>query len=151
MNLATNFFAAQAAEMKRIADARTDKHLLPIIFNAADKLMFANGIPSSVYSEIHLIFNHKNVWANLQNADPVKIRYELHDDSQWLPFVRDDTYPHRYDLAEDRIKFKQWQRFVDREKKGDQVEDDEDAGANKTDIRFETVDFRFKGEYLQAF
>lgn len=115
--------------------------------------MFDNGIPTSEYSEIHLIFNHKNVWANLQNTDPVKIRYELHDDTQWLPYVRDDTYPHRWDLEADLIKFKQWQKFVEREKNGGEKEDEEEEeeGSEKLNIQFEKVDFRYKGEFMQAF
>jgi centrosomal protein CEP76 len=31
------------------------------------------------YPQIDLIFNHKNVFANLQNPNPQKIYYHIHD------------------------------------------------------------------------
>ena len=74
--------------------------------------------PECEYGELDLIINHKNVWANLQNADPLKIKYEIHDDCQWLPYVRDDLYPHRWDGDEELTQFKKWQMYVEREKSG---------------------------------
>ena len=103
-----NFFAKQRA--KRLLDekARDDKHLLP-----NNKLHRPDN--TCEYGEIDLIFNHKNVWANLQNADPTKILYHIHDDTQWLPFVRDSIYPHQWDEdgEEDITNFLKWQKFYE--------------------------------------
>ncbi len=90
--------------MKKQENMREDKHLLPKAFKQKE---------TCEWSEIYLIFNHKNIWANLQNADPMLISYELHDDTLWLPFVRDSTYPHRWD-DDDFLNFKRWQKFVNR-------------------------------------
>eukprot|EP00658_Telonema_sp_P-2_P027537 TRINITY_DN21243_c0_g1_i1.p1 TRINITY_DN21243_c0_g1~~TRINITY_DN21243_c0_g1_i1.p1 ORF type:complete len:631 (+),score=134.84 TRINITY_DN21243_c0_g1_i1:98-1990(+) len=38
------------------------------------------------YHSIHCVFNHENVWANLQNLDPVKCLYEIDNAMQWKPF-----------------------------------------------------------------
>lgn len=68
---------------------RLDKHLLP---NETFRDWRNNAtIPSGVlpYAQVDLIFSHKNVWANLQNANPAAIWYHLHDEKQWLPLVTD--------------------------------------------------------------
>ena len=64
-----------------------------------------------------MIFNHKNVWANLQHADPTKILYHIHDDTMWLPYVRDDIYPHQWDDDGEEMveKFQKWKKFCNRE------------------------------------
>jgi centrosomal protein CEP76 len=46
------------------------------------------------YSQVDLIFNHKNVWANLQNQNPVSIYYHIHDETKWLPLIADPALPH---------------------------------------------------------
>lgn len=60
---------------------REDKHLLPIE-NFKDKksgkILEKLVLP---YSHIDIIFNHKNIWANLQNPDPSHIFYHLHNQS----------------------------------------------------------------------
>lgn len=73
---AVNFFKAQREKMELEEGARDDKHLLPMTLTIKDKVK-----PEIDYGEIHLIFNHRNIWANLQNADPLKIRYEIHNDN----------------------------------------------------------------------
>ena len=32
-------------------------------------------------------FNHKNIWVNLQNPNPLMIFYNIHDREKWLPYV----------------------------------------------------------------
>ena len=44
--------------MEREENMRDDKHLLPVTLKSKEKQV-------SDYGEIHLIFNHKNIWANL--------------------------------------------------------------------------------------
>jgi hypothetical protein len=39
------------------------------------------------WGSIELIFNHKNIWANIQHQNPSKIMYELHNTNQWRPFL----------------------------------------------------------------
>lgn len=109
--------------------------------------------PECEYGELDLIINHKNVWANLQNADPLKIKYEIHDDCQWLPYVRDDLYPHRWDGDEELTQFKKWQMYVEREKSGGPIGslDIDDTDPDWRAMRLAQVDYRIKGEYLQQF
>jgi len=38
------------------------------------------------YHSIQVIFNHENVWANLQALDPLKCLYEIDTADQWKPF-----------------------------------------------------------------
>jgi len=38
------------------------------------------------YWSIQTIFNHENVWANLQSMHPCKIMYEVDEATQWKPF-----------------------------------------------------------------
>ena len=100
-----DFFAKQKAARLKAEKSREDKHLLPQKFAA---------YPYCEFGDIDLIFNHKNVWANLQNSDPTKIFYHIHDDTMWLPFVRDNIYPHQWDLDgyENVEMFLKWQKFI---------------------------------------
>lgn len=48
--------------------------------------------PVSVpYSRLDVVFNHRNLWANVQDADPALIKYDLDDLSAWQPFVTTET------------------------------------------------------------
>lgn len=96
--------------MKRQENLRDDKHILPKTFAVQGAKKGEK--QSCEYGEIYLMFNHKNIWANLQNADPLKISYELHNDSFWLPYVRDSIYPHRWDNEDELLNFKRWQQYV---------------------------------------
>ena len=46
------------------------------------------------FASLDILFNHKNVWANLQNADPAKIMYHIHDEMKFLPLVLDPDHKH---------------------------------------------------------
>ena len=138
---ATNFFKAQREKMEREENMRDDKHLLPVTLKSKEKQV-------SDYGEIHLIFNHKNIWANLQNADPLKILYEIHDDNKWLPFIRDEIYPHRWDSEKDIMDFKGWLRRVQSE---DIQSSDEPNDPERLKLKLETVDYLVKGEFMQPF
>ena len=63
-----------------------EKHLLPKdILNTQRKRHnddFVLPFPS-----IDIIFNHKNIWANLQNSNPQIIKYHLHKVDEWLPLI----------------------------------------------------------------
>jgi len=83
----TKFFEEKKKEVKEKEEGRADKHLLP-----NDKIF--KQYPKIPFGDIDLIFNHENVWSNLQNNDPTMIYYHLHDDEKWLPFVKNLNYPH---------------------------------------------------------
>ena len=112
------------------------------MFKKAD----GNTPPDCDYGEIHIIFNHKNVWANLQHSDPVKCMYELHDDNIWLPYIRDSIYPHKYDNnGDETVIFKKWNAFLLGEK-FEEIPDD----PSRADIlkALDPRDYRVKGEFL---
>lgn len=73
---------------------RQDKHLLPVekftdaVTSKEVKMDKDVKLP---YPAIDIIFNHKNMWANLQNTNPAKIMYHIHEPTQWLPFI---NYPY---------------------------------------------------------
>lgn len=46
------------------------------------------------YKSIDIIFNHKNVWANLQNPDPGCILYHIFNEIQWMPLITDLKVEH---------------------------------------------------------
>jgi hypothetical protein len=39
------------------------------------------------WGSIELIFNHKNIWSNLQHQNPAKIMYEIFDETKWRPYL----------------------------------------------------------------
>lgn len=59
------------------------------------------------FKQIDIIFNHKNIWANLQNADPMRIFYHIHDKEAWHPLIECGTMLHR---------------MVDKARKGDETD-----------------------------
>jgi hypothetical protein len=52
------------------------------------------------FSTIDLVINHKNIWGNLQNSDPTKIHYHLHDSRKWLPWITDLKLKHPLEIDE---------------------------------------------------
>mmetsp|Transcript_7155 Transcript_7155/g.13106 ORF Transcript_7155/g.13106 Transcript_7155/m.13106 type:complete len:873 (+) Transcript_7155:138-2756(+) len=43
------------------------------------------------YRTIDIIFNHKNIYMNMQHFDPTKIIYDLEDPTLWHPFLKNET------------------------------------------------------------
>ena len=87
------FFKQQEEDRLRNERQREDKHLLPQTENFIDPLTKQKGkikddykLP---YQAIDIIFNHKNVWANMQNPNPQVIWYHIHDNTKWLPLISD--------------------------------------------------------------
>jgi hypothetical protein len=77
------------AEEKRIAKSekqKSEKHLFPVkeFYDEKNKLVDPIQLP---YSQLDLIFNSKNLWANFQNPDPRFIKYNLHREKQWHPLI----------------------------------------------------------------
>ena len=98
-NKKTNkFFQAKQEERERNERRRKDKHLLP-----QEKKMFKDPATGKVvkdeftklpFQSIDIIFNHKNVWANLQNPNPAVIFYHIHDETKWMPLVSEPYIKH---------------------------------------------------------
>ena len=82
----------------------------------------------------------------MQNADPLKIMYEIHDDNKWLPFVRDEIYPHRWDDEKDIMDFKGWLRRVQGGE--DKQSSDEPNDPDRLKVKLESVDYLVKGEFM---
>lgn len=47
-------------------------------------------VPDIPYKTLELVFNSRNVYANIQNQNPAQIRYHLHDENHWLPFISNE-------------------------------------------------------------
>jgi len=61
---------------------RTNQHILPVPPESfKDKAGKQAEVVYLPYVKIDIIFNHKNVWANLQNPNPSRIYYHLHNPS----------------------------------------------------------------------
>ena len=98
--------------MKQKIEGNKNKHLLP-----QDLFRYPERNPKSgktvdpvslLYHKIDLVFNHKNVWANMQHYDPAHIYYNLHDDAQWLPLIRDVKIPHCKGDEADYKQYSDW-------------------------------------------
>jgi len=92
------FFAAKAEERERNERQRPDKHLLPV-----EKKEFRDPKTGKQvedewgklpFQTIDIIFNHKNIWSNLQNPNPAAILYHIHDNTKWLPYVFEPLVKH---------------------------------------------------------
>ena len=73
--------------MLREQRTRPDRHLIE-----EDNFLDANGLRAPPvelpYAQIDLIFNQKNMWANLANKNPAAIYYHLHDEYLRLRVTR---------------------------------------------------------------
>ncbi|TNV87010.1 hypothetical protein FGO68_gene4983 [Halteria grandinella] len=90
------FLADQDKERLEREKQRLDKHLLPVEYFKSWKTGSGENLPAGVlpYAQIDLLFNHKNIWANLQCANPSAIWYHIHDEKQWLPLITDTQIQH---------------------------------------------------------
>ena len=74
---------------------RQDKHLLPNeSFTDLKGKKVVDDFGKLPFQSIDLIFNHKNIWANLQNQNPAVIYYHIHDNTKWLPMIADPHEEH---------------------------------------------------------
>jgi len=46
-------------------------------------------VPKTIlpYSSLELIFNNKNTFGNMQNGNPAKIKFHVHNQTHWRPFL----------------------------------------------------------------
>lgn len=90
------------------------KHLLP-------KDFYVNGDRSNKYNDtvklpmpsLDIIFNHKNIWANLQNHNPNHIKFHLHKIEDWMPLIHDTNQ----DIEHPRVKEKKLRETLQKNNK----------------------------------
>jgi len=92
---ATKFFVKQKKDREKKERCRDDRYILPVeVFkDPTNKNKKVKDIKLP-FSTVDLIFNHKNVWCNLQNENPAKIMYHIHDEMKWLPLILDPDHKH---------------------------------------------------------
>ena len=75
------FMEAKEKERKNNELMRKDKHLLPVdkFYDNKTGRQVKDDFDKLPFSSVDIIFNHKNVWANLQNPNPAKIMFNIHD------------------------------------------------------------------------
>lgn len=44
------------------------------------------------WMSLELVIGHRNVWANVQNENPGRIMFNLHDSSRWLPYFDSGSF-----------------------------------------------------------
>lgn len=87
---ANQFILAQQKKKKLDEQMNPQKHLLPKdIFINGDRSKKFNDPIKLPFPSIDLIFNHKNIWANLQNQNPKSIKFHLHKLEDWMPLITD--------------------------------------------------------------
>ena len=128
---------------------RKDKHLLPVetFYKLGEVEKKRNEAPKVelLYSEIDLIFNHKNIWANLQCHDPAQIYYGLHKDEYWLPLIRDPIYPHPRD-EESWNLFNKWLK-----KNKNKQEGIFKSGSQPLITGSSLLDYKIRGDFMKPF
>lgn len=72
----------QGAKGKR--DNANDMNAIHDFYVDGKRVTSADLLP---WGTIELVFNHKNIWANIQHQNPAKIMYEIHNPNQWRPFL----------------------------------------------------------------
>lgn len=89
---ANKFFQQEEAKRKERERMKEDKHLLgEDRFYKGGKKVNMITLP---FATIDLVFNQKNIWGNMQNSDPTKIYYHLHNEQLWLPLITDLDLKH---------------------------------------------------------
>ena len=128
---------------------RQDKHLLPIeYFKDKDNKKVVDDFTKLPFQSIDLIFNHKNISANLQNPDPAVIYYHIHENTKWLPLIADPSDEHPL-----IIKLRKMENGDEEDNELDI--DNQQAKAlkkpkgKKTEERL--IDMKDKGSYMQPF
>ena len=86
------FIAAQQKKKKLDEQMNPQKHLLPKdIFIKGDRSKKFDDKMKLPFPSIDVIFNHKNIWANLQNPNPKCIKFHLHKLEDWMPLITDPS------------------------------------------------------------
>lgn len=135
---------------------KEDKHLL-----GEDRFFKGGKKVNTVvlpFSTIDLVFNHKNIWANLQNSDPTKIYYHLHNESLWLPFVTDMELLHPLELR-DRLREIERKKRFEMQEQGIEKNKEEEEEQQKKKKEVETkksketnlMEFKMKGDDMKPF
>ena len=137
------FFADAKAKIAKDEANRKDKHLLPRGEDMGKEGKVDYVLP---FKQIDLIFNHKNIWANLQNQDPMQIFYHIHDKEQWHPLIEDPDLLHPFVKKEreggdsDAESAKGPEKKKKKKKKSDGEEDDP-----------KIKEMKYRGDFMKAF
>ena len=127
---------------------RQDKHLLPTESFFVGSKKVVDDFTKLPFQSIDLIFNHKNIWANLQNPDPAVIYYDIQDNTKWLPLIADPSDEHPL-----IIKLRKMDDGNDEDNECDisnqQLKCGKKAKGKKTDEKM--MDMKDKGSYMQPF
>ena len=99
-----------------------EKHLLPKDIFVPDTRppRRVKECPTFPYPSIDIIFNHKNIWANLQNPNPQRIKFHLHKVEDWMPLVTD------FQPREEHPRRREKQRRADPDKNNKEEPEEED-------------------------
>ena len=81
----------------------------------------------------------------MQNSDPTKLYYNLYDMECWLPYIRNDIYPHSKETG-DYENFKKWynKTFNDTKGAGPMADDNERIDLTK-DVKLTMKDHKIMG------
>eukprot|EP00347_Sterkiella_histriomuscorum_P007723 403347806 len=156
----SKFLEKQQKERIEREKKRVDKHIWPVE-TFYDKRYGRNAEKVVLpYSQIDVIFNHKNIWANLQNPNPAQIYFHLHNESQWLPLISDLNIKHPLILQEELELKKQLEEELkptpanlqNQENDKDQTAADKEKLKKQRKGKRETLlDYKIKGDYLKPF
>lgn len=135
-----------------------DKHLLgeDRFFKGGKRV----GLIVLPFSTIDLVFNHKNIWGNLQNSDPTKIYYHLHNESLWLPLITEMDLKHPLQVRdilrelERKRKFEMQEQGIVEEKPSEEEENQKKKKKekdNKKSKETNVLDFKMKGDDMKPF
>ena len=147
------FFRKQEEERIRNEKMRADKHLLPVekFTDPVTKKKVVDDFGKLPFHTVDLIFNHKNIWANLQNPNPQVIMYHIHDETKWLPLVTDPDEPHPKIIERERIN-----AGLPLEEPKDEAQDKDKGqkkkgkkGGEKKDAKL--FDMKLKGDFARPF
>ena len=161
----SKFLEKQQQERIEREKKRIDKHIWPVesfYDKKTGKTVEKVNLP---YSQIDLIFNHKNIWANLQNPNPAQIYYHMHNESQWLPLITDLEKKHPLVLQEELELKKQIEEEQRQQHPANQQSDTEDQpdrdtkhktknqlgdGSTKTH-KISLLDNKLRGDFMKPF
>ena len=102
------------------------------------------------YHTIDVIFNHKNIWANLQNANPQVIKYDIHDNTQWLPLITAYSTKHPKEVERDNAgKNTKGNKTADTDGKKKKGKGEKGKGKDGKDAKI--FEMKLAGDYMKPF
>mmetsp|Transcript_35916 Transcript_35916/g.55150 ORF Transcript_35916/g.55150 Transcript_35916/m.55150 type:complete len:310 (-) Transcript_35916:249-1178(-) len=149
------FMRKQEEERIKKEKMRPDKHLLPIekFIDPVTKKKVVDDFGKLPFHTIDLIFNHKNIWANLANPNPQLIMYNIHDNTKWLPLIADPDEPHPKIVERERINaglpLEEPKDDMEKENTKKKKNKKGGKGEDKKDARL--FEMKLQGDYMKPF